>query len=100
MPQHRDASCMSIYALILTQTAQPCGPADTEECTHFAYYFLNKRSKGLTMQINFPRPPLIIFTKGANNSDHDCVYIYIHLYIVRKHSKMTSSTCDMGFRVL
>ncbi len=51
------------------------------------------------MQINFPRPPLIIFTKGANNSDHDCVYIYIHLYIVRTHSKMTS-TCDMGFRVL
>ncbi len=24
----------------------------------------------------FSEPSLIIFTKGANNSDHDCIYIY------------------------
>ncbi len=29
----------------------------------------------------FSEPSLIIFTKGANNSDHDCVYIYIYIYI-------------------
>ncbi len=31
----RDESS-SIYTLILMQTAHPGGPADKEECTHFA----------------------------------------------------------------
>ncbi len=39
------------------------------------FFFLNKRSKGLTMQIIFLHSPLIIFTKGANIFGHDCVYI-------------------------
>ncbi len=29
-PRHRDASSLSIYALIWTQTAHPCGHADSE----------------------------------------------------------------------
>ncbi len=33
---HRDVSYTSIYALIWTQTAHPCGPADTEDSMHFA----------------------------------------------------------------
>ncbi len=36
-PRHRDASSSSIYALIWMQTVHPCGPADTEDCMHFAY---------------------------------------------------------------
>ncbi len=34
-PWHRDATSSLIYALIWTQTAHPCGSADTEECMHF-----------------------------------------------------------------
>ncbi len=30
-PQHRYESSLSIYAVISTQTAHPCGLADTEE---------------------------------------------------------------------
>ncbi len=37
--------------------------------------FLNKRSKGLTMQINFH----IIFTKGGDIFGHGCIYIYLHI---------------------
>ncbi len=28
----------------------------------------------------FSEPSLIIFTKGANNSDHDCIYIYTFFF--------------------
>ncbi len=35
--------------------------------------FFNIRSKGLTMQINFLQPSLIIFTKGAEIFGHDCI---------------------------
>ncbi len=36
MPRHRVASSSSIYALIWMQTVHHCGPAKTEDCTHFA----------------------------------------------------------------
>ncbi len=42
-PRHRDASSSSIYALVWMQTEQPCGPADTEECTHFASRALSRK---------------------------------------------------------
>jgi len=34
------------------------------------------------MQINFLQPVLIIFTRGAINSDHDCIYIFYKIYRV------------------
>ncbi len=37
--------------------------------------FLNNRSKGLTMQINFHS--LLWFTKGTNNPDHVCVCVCV-----------------------
>ncbi len=35
-PGYKDESSSLIYALVLTQTAHPCSPADTEARTHFA----------------------------------------------------------------
>ncbi len=30
---------------------------------------------------SFSLPSLIIFTKGANNSDHDCIYLHLYEYV-------------------
>ncbi len=35
--QHKDTFSTCIYALIWTKIAHPCGVADTEECTQFAF---------------------------------------------------------------
>ncbi len=54
-------------------------------CPHFKFLISNKRldifflyirSKGLTMQIPFSPPYLIIFTKGASTFGHDYIYMY------------------------
>ncbi len=42
----------------------------------FVNFFINKRSKDLTMQINFLQPSLIIFTQGADIFGHDSVRMH------------------------
>ncbi len=39
----------------------------------------------------FSEPSLIIFTKGANNSDHDCIYIYIQMHLNKLECREKSS---------
>ncbi len=48
-------------------------------------YIFKKKKKKKIKRINnahlFSEPSLIIFTEGGNNSDHNCIHIYIYIYI-------------------
>ncbi len=44
--------------------------------------FFKQKIKRINNADSFSQPSLIIFTKGANNSDHDCIYIYIYTVII------------------
>ncbi len=43
--------------------------------------FVIKKIKRINNAGLFSEASLIIFTKGANNSDHDCTHTHTHIYI-------------------
>ncbi len=43
--------------------------------------FVIKKIKGINNAGLFSEASLIIFTKGANNSDHDCTHTHTHIHL-------------------